>query len=186
MDVYKMVLIILEYDVKKVGVEIVKQMDNVLLSGLLYLILQVLDEQYFDVDVQFGGVDQRKLFIVVKEWLFKLGYKERVYLMNLMVFGLYGGKMSLSDLDSKIDLLDLLEMVVKKIKKVYVVLQVMEDNGLLVFIEYVLLLVSGLRGKKEFKVERERDGLEMLVYEDIEKIREDYKNDIVSVFCCDE
>lgn len=38
--------------------------------------LQVLDEQYLDVDAQFGGLDQRKLFIAAKDWLPKLGYKE--------------------------------------------------------------------------------------------------------------
>lgn len=34
-------------------------------------------------------------------------------------------------------------------------------------------------GRQEFHVERERDGLEPLVYNDIAKLREDYKNDVV-------
>ena len=42
-------------EAKKAGAEIVKQSDNAPLSGLLYPILQVLDEQYLDVDAQFGG-----------------------------------------------------------------------------------------------------------------------------------
>ncbi len=32
-------------------------------SGLLYPIYQWLDEEYLGVDAQFGGVDQRKIFI---------------------------------------------------------------------------------------------------------------------------
>ena len=55
MDVYRMCSLISENDAKRAGAEIVKQSDNAPLSGLLYPILQVLDEQYLDVDAQFGG-----------------------------------------------------------------------------------------------------------------------------------
>jgi tyrosyl-tRNA synthetase len=179
MDVYKMASLISEHDAKKAGAEVVKQTDNAPLSGLLYPILQVLDEQYLDVDAQFGGMDQRKLFTAAKEWLPKVGYRERAHLLNPMVPGLHGGKMSSSDPDSKIDLLDPPETVAKKIKKAHAAPQVVEENGLLAFIEFVLLPAARLRGSGEFRVDRERDGLEPLTYTDIEKIREDYKNDVV-------
>jgi tyrosyl-tRNA synthetase len=55
MDVYKLCSMVSEHEAKKAGAEIVKQSDNIPLSGLLYPILQVLDEQYLDVDAQFGG-----------------------------------------------------------------------------------------------------------------------------------
>jgi tyrosyl-tRNA synthetase len=55
MDVYKMASLVSEHDAKKAGAEVVKQTDNAPLSGLLYPILQVLDEQYLDCDAQFGG-----------------------------------------------------------------------------------------------------------------------------------
>ncbi|KAG7286315.1 hypothetical protein NEMBOFW57_008624 [Staphylotrichum longicolle] len=180
MDVYKMASLISEHDAKKAGAEVVKQTDNAPMSGLLYPILQVLDEQYLDCDAQFGGMDQRKLFTAAKDWLPKLGYRERAHLLNPMVPGLHGGKMSSSDPDSKIDLLDTAETVAKKIRKAHAAPQVVEENGLLAFIEFVLLPAARLRGSGEFRVERERDGLETLVYTDIEKIREDYKNDVLT------
>ncbi|KAK4140552.1 tyrosine--tRNA ligase, cytoplasmic [Dichotomopilus funicola] len=180
MDVYKMASLISEHDAKKAGAEIVKQTDNAPLSGLLYPILQVLDEQYLDCDAQFGGMDQRKLFTAAKDWLPKIGYRERAHLLNAMVPGLHGGKMSSSDPDSKIDLLDSPETVAKKIKKAHAAPQVVEENGLIAFIEYVLLPAARLRGNGEFRVERERDGLETLVYKDADKIREDYKNDVLT------
>ena len=40
---------------KKAGAEVVKQTSNAPLSGLLYPILQILDEQHLKVDAQFGG-----------------------------------------------------------------------------------------------------------------------------------
>jgi tyrosyl-tRNA synthetase len=55
MDVYKLASVISEHDAKRAGAEIVKQTENAPLSGLLYPILQVLDEQYLGVDAQFGG-----------------------------------------------------------------------------------------------------------------------------------
>ncbi|GAB0137852.1 hypothetical protein EsDP_00006105 [Epichloe bromicola] len=178
MDLYKLTSLVSEHDAKKAGAEVVKQTANAPLSGLLYPILQVLDEQYLDVDAQFGGLDQRKLFTAAKEWLPKIGYRERAHLLNPMVPGLQGGKMSSSDQDSKIDLLDAPEVVAKKIKKATAAPQVVEDNGVLAFVEYVLLPASGLKeGKREFKVERERDGLEPLVYDNIAQMQEDYKND---------
>ncbi len=72
------------------------QVDDPLLSGLLYPLLQALDEHYLKVDGQFGGVDQRKIFILAEEQLPKLGkaFFKRFHLMNHMVPGLTGAKMS--------------------------------------------------------------------------------------------
>jgi tyrosyl-tRNA synthetase len=55
MDVYKLSASISEHEAKRAGAEIVKQSDSAPLSSLLYPVLQVLDEQYLDVDAQFGG-----------------------------------------------------------------------------------------------------------------------------------
>ncbi|KAI1749768.1 tyrosyl-tRNA synthetase [Xylaria castorea] len=180
MDIYKMSSLTSEHDAKKAGAEIVKQSANTPLSGLLYPILQVLDEQYLDVDAQFGGLDQRKLFTAAKEWLPKLGYRERAHLMNDMIPGLQGGKMSSSDENSKIDLLDPPDVVSKKIKKAEAAPRVAEGNGLLAYVEHVFLPVAELKGKREFVVPRERDGLEPLIYTTITQMRSDYENDVLT------
>ena len=57
MDVYKLSTLVSEHDARRAGAEIVKQSDsNTALSGLIYPILQVLDEHYLGVDGQFGGM----------------------------------------------------------------------------------------------------------------------------------
>ncbi|KAM5380734.1 hypothetical protein ACJA88_005063 [Fusarium oxysporum] len=171
--------VVSEHDAKKAGAEVVKQTGNAPLSGLMYPLLQVLDEQYLDCDVQFGGVDQRKLFTAATEWLPKLGYRKRAHLMNPMVAGLNGNKMSSSDENSKIDLLDAPDVVTRKIRKAECVPKEVEGNGVLALVEYVLLPVSGLKaGSRSFKVER-REG-EPLVYSDIQKVHEDYRNDVLT------
>jgi tyrosyl-tRNA synthetase len=90
---------------------------------------------------------------------------------------------ALNSTDSKIDLLDSPEVVTKKIKKAMAAPKVVEENGVLAFVEYVLLPVSALKGNREFRVERERDGLEPLVYTAIAQMHEDYKNDVVCPLC---
>lgn len=75
LDVYRLSSIVTEHDAKKAGAEVVKQVVNPLLSGLLYPGLQALDEQYLKVDAQFGGIDQRKIFTFSEKYLPLLGYE---------------------------------------------------------------------------------------------------------------
>lgn len=185
MDLFRLSSVVTEHDSKKAGAEVVKQVANPTLSGLIYPLMQTLDEQYLDVDVQFGGVDQRKIFTLASESLPKINYKERAHLMNSMVPGLSGGKMSASDPDSKIDLLDPPDVVEKKLKKAHCAPREIDGNGLVSFVEYVLLPVNGLRtgGKGTFVVEKRKseDG-EPLVYDDIAVLKADYEADRVSLF----
>lgn len=100
-----------------------------------------------------------------------------------MVPGLTGGKMSASDPNSKIDLLDNLETSARKIKKANAPPKTVEGNGLLAFVEHVLLPASALLdGERLLKVER-GEGVEPLVYSDFGKLREDYAADVVSLRC---
>lgn len=59
MDVYRLCSITSTHFAQKAGAEVVKQVDNPPISGLIYPLLQALDEEYLKVHVQFGGVDQR-------------------------------------------------------------------------------------------------------------------------------
>ncbi|KAI4553816.1 hypothetical protein MJT46_015996 [Ovis ammon polii x Ovis aries] len=119
LDVYRLSSVVTQHDAKKAGAEVVKQVEHPLLSGLLYPGLQALDEEYLKVDAQFGGVDQRKIFTFAEKYLPALGYSKQIHLMNPMVPGLTGSKMSSSEEESKIDLLDRKEDVRKKLKKAF-------------------------------------------------------------------
>ncbi|CAE6353009.1 unnamed protein product, partial [Rhizoctonia solani] len=141
MDNYRLCATVTEHDAKKAGAEVVKQVSSPLLSGLLYPGLQALDEQYLDCDFQFGGVDQRKIFTFAELYLPKLGYRKRAHLMNAMVPGLTGGKMSSSEANSKIDFLDPPAAIKKKIKGAFCEEGVVENNGVLAFVRAVLMRI---------------------------------------------
>ncbi|XP_061167350.1 tyrosine--tRNA ligase, cytoplasmic-like [Saccostrea echinata] len=169
LDVYRMSSMVTEHDAKKAGAEVVKQVGNPLLSGLLYPGLQALDEEYLKVDAQFGGVDQRKIFTFAEKYLPHLGYTKRIHLMNPMVPGLTGDKMSSSVEDSKIDLLDSPAALKKKLKKAFCEPGNVKDNGVLSFCQHVLF---PLRAKEGFLVTRKPEfGGDSLyaTYDDLEK-----------------
>src|SRR3989344_8632022 len=107
LDVLKMSTLVSVNDCRRAASEVVKFGDNPKLSGLVYPIMQALDEVYLDVDVQYGGIDQRKILMFARENLPKLGYKPRIEIMTPLIPSLIGGdKMSASVEGSKVDLLD--------------------------------------------------------------------------------
>ena len=171
MDQYKLSTMTTIHDAKKAGAEVVKQTDNPTLSGLIYPLMQALDEQYLEVDCQYGGVDQRKIFALAQEILPKIEYKPRAHLMTPMVPGLAGGKMSASDPDSKIDILDEPAKVERKLKKAHCIAKETEGNGVIAFVKFVLLPLSKLRtGKPQFIAGEH-------TYNEIETLKADYEDD---------
>lgn len=101
--------------------------------------------------------------------------------MNPMVPGLgEAQKMSSSEPSSKINLLDTSEEVAKKLRKAVCAPRQVEGNGLIAFIEHVIFRVESLKtgGKPRFTVQA-REG-EVLVYDDISKLKEDYISDILT------
>ena len=181
MDLFRLSSVVTEHDSKKAGAEVVKQVENATLSGLIYPLMQALDEEHLGVDAQFGGVDQRKIFTLAGEQLPKINYKERAHLMNPMVPGLAGGKMSASDPDSKIDVLEEADVVRKKLKKAHAAPKEVDGNGLISFVEYVLLPVSRLKNNGQGKFVVQRRDEEPLLYTDIGSLKKDYENDTVSL-----
>ena len=155
LDVFKMSTFTTIHDCKKAASEVVKFGDNPMLSGLIYPIMQALDEVYLDVDIQYGGVDQRKILMFARENLPKLGYKPRVEIMTPMIPGLIGEKMSASIESSKIDLLDDEKTVNEKIRKAYCPEGVIENNGVLAFLKYVVMIIKQDKNEK-FTVKRDK------------------------------
>ena len=84
-DMYKFMSKITVDTAQKGGAEVVKQSDNPVLSGLAYPILQVLDEVYLNCDAELGGIDQRKIFMMSRDHIHKIGYKPVIHLMNQMI-----------------------------------------------------------------------------------------------------
>jgi len=174
LDVFKMSTVATEHDCKKAGSEVVKQVQHPALSGLLYPGLQALDEEYLKVDAQFGGVDQRKIFTFAEKHLPQLGYAKRIHLMNPMVPGLTGAKMSSSEEDSKIDLLDDEKSVIKKISKAFCEEGNITENGILSFCKFVLFPVMEMKRIDGLHISRSEENGGEIMYSSYQQLEDSF------------
>ncbi|MBW3019090.1 tyrosine--tRNA ligase [Candidatus Woesearchaeota archaeon] len=161
-------------DCTKAASDVVKMGDSPKLSGLIYPIMQSLDEEYLKADIQYGGNDQRKILVFARENLPKLGYKPRVEILSPLVPGLTAsGKMSSSEAGSKIDLLDDEKTVADKINKAYCE-PGKTDNGILAFAKYVIMVHKQDKGEK-LLIERPEKFGGNLEYESYAALEKDFK-----------
>lgn len=153
LDILKMSTFTSARDCTKAASDVVKMGDNPKLSGLIYPIMQALDEQYLDADIQMGAIDQRKILVFAREFLPKLDYKQRTELMIPFIRGLTEeGKMSSSVKSSKIDLLDDEKTIKDKLKNAYCELG-NPENGILDF-ALTVIMTQKMDKKQEFIIER--------------------------------
>ncbi len=159
-------------DSNKAASEVVKQGDNPMVSGLIYPLMQALDEEYLKADAQLGGTDQRKIFVLAREKLPKLGYKRRVEIINPIIPGLIGEKMSSSVEGSKLDFLDDEETVRRKLKKADCV-SGNPKNGIMAFVKYILMTIKSDK-KEKFVIKRPEKFGGNLEYDSYEKLEKDF------------
>jgi len=171
-DVLRMSSFTSIHNANKAASEVVKMGKNPKVSGLLYPLMQAVDEEYLEVDAQLGGTDQRKIVVLARENLPKIGYKSRIEILNPLIPGLIGKKMSASDEKSKIDLLDDEKTVKEKLRGADCVAG-NPDNGVLAFLKYVIMTIKKDKGEK-FVVERLDEYGGNLEYENYKEIEKDF------------
>lgn len=173
LDVYRLAALHTFERCKRAAAEVVRFGEHPKLSGFLYPILQALDEQYLDVDVQYGGIDQRKILAFARESLPQLGYRARVEVMTPLLPGLTGKKMSSSDAKTKIDVLESEQELKKKVGSAFCPEGIVEENGVLAFLKYVVMVYK--QDKKEpFIVHRPAKYGGDLTYNTYEDIESDF------------
>jgi len=147
------------------------------LSKLFYPAMQVSDIFYLDLDVAYGGMDQRHAHMLARDVSKKIGKKSPVAMHTPLLTGLQAGgrmnsiemKMSKSKPDSMISIHDDSESVKRKILKAYCPEKQVEGNPVLEICKFVIF--PELKGES-FLIERpEKFGgnLEFKNYVELEK-----------------
>lgn len=116
------------------------------LSKLFYPAMQVSDIFYLDLDVAYGGMDQRHAHMLARDVSKKIGKKSPVAIHTPLLTGLQAGgrmnaidqKMSKSKPDSMISIHDDPESVKRKILKAYCPEKQVEGNPILEICKYVI------------------------------------------------
>lgn len=170
LDMFKMTSNTSVHDCHKAASEVVKLGKSPKLSGYIYPLMQALDEEYLKIDMQIGAVDQRKIMVLAREQLPKLGYKKRIELMLPFLPGLIGKKMSASVEASKISLMDTPAIVKKKVKSADFE-EGNPDNGTMAFFKNIVFVLLGDKNEKLIIERPEKFGgnMEFQTYEELEK-----------------
>lgn len=131
----------------------VTRMKNPKVSELIYPIMQALDEEYLDIDIQLGGIDQRHILTYAREYLPLLKYESRVEIMTPLIVSLRGPgvKMSASIPESRILVHDSEETIKKNINNAYCPAGIVQDNPILQLTKFIVFSV-----KDKFKIERDK------------------------------
>jgi len=130
MDLFKLLTFISDKQAKKAGSEVVKQNKDVMLSSLIYPLMQVIDAVVLCADIEIGGLDQRKIFALGRDHIESIGCDKCAHVMNELLpsLGKPGNKMSSSDLMGKIEFTDTREKIAEKLKKAYCVEKEVKQN----------------------------------------------------------
>ena len=164
------------HDARKSASEVVKSIsgDSAKIAGLVYPLMQALDEQYLNVDIQYAGVDQRKIMVYARENLPKIGYNKRIEIMTPMIRGLVGEKMSSSIEATKIDLLNDEKTVLEKINKAECVAG-NSNNGIMALLKYLIFIIKEDK-KQDFVIKRDKKYGGDLSYKTYEALEKDFKS----------
>ncbi len=150
--------------------EVSRRKEDPMVSQMIYPLMQALDIAHLGVDLAVGGMDQRKIHMLARENLPKLGYKAPVCLHTPILVGLDGEKMS-SSKGNYISVRDSEEEVERKILKAYCPKGQIEDNPIIQIVRYYILPRFG-----RILIEREEKFGGDVEYESFEELASDFKS----------
>ncbi|MGP8337453.1 MAG: tyrosine--tRNA ligase [Methanosarcinaceae archaeon] len=115
--------------------EVGRKMDDPKVSQMVYPIMQAVDIAMLGVDVSVGGIDQRKIHMLAREELPKLGYKAPICIHTPILLGLDGTKMSSSS-ENYISVDDTEKSIKKKLNKAFCTAGEVKDNPVIDLFRY--------------------------------------------------
>lgn len=110
--------------------------ENPSVARVIYPLMQVVDMAALDVDVAVGGLDQRKIHMLARDNLPKLGFKAPVCLHLPIIHGLDGSEKMSSSLGNFISVDDSEEEIRKKIRQAFCPAGKVEGNPVLELYRY--------------------------------------------------
>ena len=148
--------------------EISRSVENPKVSQMIYPLMQAMDIAYLDADVAIGGIDQRKIHMLARESLPKLGFKAPVCVHLPLILGLDGEKMS-SSKGNFIAIDDDEATIAAKIRKAVCPPKATENNPVLQLYELLIFPVF-----ETVEIERDAKYGGDVSYESFHELEKDY------------
>jgi len=169
LDVLKMARITTVNRARRSMDEVSRRKEDPMVSQMIYPLMQALDIAHLGVDLAVGGMDQRKIHMLARENLPRLGYKAPVCLHTPILVGLDGQKMS-SSKGNFISVRDSAEDVERKILKAYCPKGQVENNPILQIVQYYIFPRFG-----SILIEREERFGGDVEYDSFDQLASDYQ-----------
>ncbi|HOK58280.1 tyrosine--tRNA ligase [Methanothrix sp.] len=115
--------------------EVSRSAENPMVSQMIYPLMQAVDIADLKIDVAVGGMDQRKIHMLAREELPKLGFPAPVCIHTPLIPGLDGKKMS-SSKGNNIAVDEPAEEIERKIMAAYCPAKVTENNPITEIFKY--------------------------------------------------
>jgi len=143
--------------------EVGRQMEHPTVSQMIYPIMQMVDIARLGVDVAVGGIDQRKIHMLAREYLPPAGFQAPACIHTPILLGLDGEKMS-SSKGNFISVVEKEEDIRKKLQKAFCPPKI-EENPVLQILElHVFPRVPAVTVKRPAKFGGDRT---FATYEDL-------------------
>lgn len=113
--------------------QVARDMENAHVSQLIYPIMQAADIKHLGVDISYGGIEQRKINMLAREELEKVGYRKPICIHTPLIVSLGGPetKMSSSKPETIIAVHEDAKSIEDKVKKAYCPAGSAENNPIL-------------------------------------------------------
>lgn len=113
--------------------DVARDLEHAHVSQMMYPIMQAVDIKHLGVDICYGGIEQRKIHMLAREELEKIGYKKPICMHTPLIVSLGGpeSKMSSSMPDTIIAIHEEPESIRAKINKAYCPAGKSENNPIL-------------------------------------------------------
>ncbi len=153
--------------------EVASDQESIYISQVVYPLMQALDIVHLDLDLAIAGIDQRKIHMLGREQLPKLGYDKPTCLHWPLLTSLAGdeGKMSSSKKKTMFPLHADPERIRNTINDAYCPQGEVESNPI---IEIAKIFIFG--SDKDLKVERDKEYGGDLYYSDFEEMAKDFSS----------
>lgn len=107
-------------------------------AEVIYPLMQVLDMIFLDVDLALGGMEQRKIHMLARESLPRMGYEAPVCIHTPLLHGTDGSDKMSSSKENYIAIDDEPEIIIKKLQKSYCPQGTVEANPVIEIAEHFI------------------------------------------------
>jgi tyrosyl-tRNA synthetase len=138
LKVYQLALFTTLTRARRSMAQITRNADEHQVAEVIYPLMQVVDMLFLEVDLAVGGMEQRKIHMLARDNLPKLGYPSPVCIHTPLLHGTDGSEKMSSSKENFIAIDDEPDIIRDKVKKSYCPAREVEGNPIIEIVDYFI------------------------------------------------